>query len=231
MRRNPGMIGYLALVLVFSIIVTEILPDGTADDVLKAVSTNLANVDWSFPLRLVASAFVVDLTGYTALVILVGVIGCLGWLERRFGTLRAFGIFLAIHVGVTLITLVVVVVAIRTGIYPDDVRDELDYGVSYGAIGCTGAVTFFLPKWARVPWAAAILLVPLVAAEWYGWFPDFSTVGHVLSAVSGLVISSGLVGYSADKERRERGDADSVSGGGGDGGARCRRSGERGKRA
>jgi len=119
------------------------------------VSTDLDNLDWLFPLRLLASAFVADPDVDTVVLVLVGVVGAFGWLERRFGTAWAFGVFLAIHVVATLVTLLVVVTGVRTGFYPPEVRDDLDYGISYGAIGCTGAIVWFLPKWARVPAALA----------------------------------------------------------------------------
>ncbi|WP_132122796.1 rhomboid-like protein [Actinocrispum wychmicini] len=192
-RRNPGTVAYLALLLAGSLVVFGILPDDAADDALRSVSTNLANVDWLFPLRLLASGLVADPSAYTLVLVLAGVIGSMGWLERRFGAARAFGIFLAVHIGVTLLTLLVVVVGVRTGFYPPAVRDDLDYGISYGAIGCAAAVTGFLPRWARVPAALVVLFVPFVAAEWYGWVPDFATIGHVLSALAGFVTSAVLV--------------------------------------
>jgi uncharacterized membrane protein YjjB (DUF3815 family) len=189
LRRNPGTTGYVVLLLAVSVIVFGVLP--APDPVLAAISTDLANVDWMLPLRLVGSALVVDLPGLVLLV--AGVVGCLGWLERRFGAARAFGIFLAVHVGATLVTLLVVVIAVQSGIYPDGVRNDPDYGVSYGAIGCMGAVTLFLPKRVRLPWVAVMMLLSFAASVWYGWLPDFSTLGHVLSAVFGLAISGRLV--------------------------------------
>lgn len=196
LRRNPGTAGYLVVLLVVSVVVFGVLPDDDTEDVLRAVSTDLANVDWSIPLRLLGSALVVDLSGgvvNTLVVVVAGIAGCLGWLERRFGTVKAFGIFLAVHVAATLVTLLVIVLALRAGIYPDEVRDELDYGVSYGALGCMGAVTFFLPRGFRVPWAAVVLLLPFLAADWYRWLPDFSTVGHVVSGLLGVAISRQLI--------------------------------------
>lgn len=193
MRRHPGAVSYLLLLLAGTVVVFGVLPDDLIEEALRAVSTDLANLDWLFPLRLLASALVAEPTVYTLLLVVVGVVGAFGWLERRFGTAWAFGIFLAVHVGVTLVTLLVVVLGVHTGFYPPDVPEDLDYGISYGALGCCGAVVCFLPKWARVPAALAVLLLPLVAAEWYGWVPDFATIGHVLSALSGFAVSVVLV--------------------------------------
>jgi hypothetical protein len=192
-RRHPGTASYLLLLLAGSVVVFGVLPADLTDEALRAVSTDLANLDWLFPVRLLASALVAEPSVYTVLLVLVGVVGAFGWLERRFGTAWAFGIFLSVHVGVTLVTLLVEVVGVHVGFYPPEVREDLDYGISYGALGCTGAVVCFLPKWARVPVVLAVLLLPLVAADWYGWVPDFATVGHILSGVSGCAISVGLV--------------------------------------
>jgi hypothetical protein len=192
-RRHPGTVSYLLLLLAGTVVVFEVLPDDLIDEALRGVSTDLANLDWLFPLRLLASALVAEPSLYTLLLVVVGVVGAFGWLERRFGTAWAFGIFLAVHVGVTLVTLLVEVVGVRTGFYPPEVREDLDYGISYGAIGCSGAVVCFLPTRARVPAALAVVLLPLVAADWYGRVPDFATIGHVLSALSGLAISVALV--------------------------------------
>ncbi|GAB3895231.1 hypothetical protein GCM10029964_074820 [Kibdelosporangium lantanae] len=192
MRRHPGTVSYLLLLLAGTVVVFGVLPDDLIDEALRAVSTDLANLDWLFPLRLLASALVAEPTVYTLLLVLVGVVGAFGWLERRFGTAWAFGIFLSVHVGVTLVTLLVEVVGVHVGFYPPEVREDLDYGISYGAIGCCGAVVSFLPGWARVPAALAVLLLPLVAADWYGWVPDFATIGHLLSGLSGFAVSFAL---------------------------------------
>jgi hypothetical protein len=79
--------------------------------------------------------------------------------------------------------------ATHTGRYPDEIRYELDYGVSFGALGAIGAVTYLLPKWLRIPWAVIAVLYPLTAADWYGHLPDYSTLGHVLSAATGVALS------------------------------------------
>jgi hypothetical protein len=184
MRSVRGTAGYLLLLLITHLVVANLSP-AAADTLLHAISTAPADFDWWFPLRLIASALVVDTSGDlldTVLIVVVGVAFCLGLLERRLGTARAFGVFLAVHVFVTLLTLLLVAVAD----YPPEVWTELDYGVSYGALGAAGAVTWFLPLWTRVPWAAFALLYPLTAADWYGALPDVTTAGHVLSAATGL---------------------------------------------
>lgn len=196
LRRRPGTLAYLAVLLITHLVVFHALPEETRLRVLRAISTNLAAMQWSSPLRLAASAFVVDASGSllnVALIVVVGIVVCLGRLEYRLGTARAFGIFGAAHILASLLVLAVVAAAVRTGRYPSEVAHELDYGVSYGALGAVGAVTWFVPKWVRVPWAVAALLYPLTAAEWYGWLPDYSSVGHVLSAAIGIGTAALLV--------------------------------------
>jgi hypothetical protein len=186
MRSVRGTAGYLVLLLITRLVVAALSPDA-AGTLLHAISTAPADFGWWFPLRLVASALVVDTSGAvldTVLIVVVGIAFCLGLLERRLGTARAFGVFLGVHVFATLLTLVLAVAAD----YPAEVWTELDYGVSYGALGAAGAATWFLPRWVRVPWAAFALLYPLTAADWYGALPDVTTAGHVLSAASGLVL-------------------------------------------
>ncbi|MEW2352147.1 rhomboid-like protein [Spirillospora sp. NPDC029432] len=196
MRRVGGTAAYLALLLATHVAVFHVLSPGAREDVLRAISTNLADMGWTAPFRLVGSALVADTSGTVldnVLIIGLGVTVCLGYLEYRLGLLRAASVFAITHVAVTLIVLAVVAVAVSTGRYPGEVEHDLDYGVSFGALGAIGAVTTFLPKPLRVPWALIAVLFPLTAADWYGLLPDYSTVGHCLSAAIGVVLSFTLV--------------------------------------
>lgn len=195
LRRSAGTACYLAFLLVTHVVVFRLLPADAEQRVLRSISTNLADMDWSAPLRLAGSALVVNTSGALidiALIVGLGLALCLGLLERRLGTVRAFTVFGVSHVLVSLIVLAVVAAAVSAGRYPDEVRHELDYGVSFGALGAIGAVTWFLPAWGRVPWAAIALFYPLTAATWYGSLPDYSTIGHVLSAATGLALGAAL---------------------------------------
>lgn len=196
-RRRPGTVCYLAVLLASHLFVFHVLADEGRRRVLQGISTNLAAMGWSAPLRLVASALVVDTSGSVLNVVLIvffGIVVGLGSLECRLGGVRAFGIFGAAHVLASLLVLAVVAVAVRTGRYPSEVANQLDYGISFGALGAIGAVTWLLPRWARVPWAAAALLYPLTAADWYGSVPDYTTVGHVLAAAIGLGAAAATLG-------------------------------------
>jgi hypothetical protein len=156
-RRIRGTAAYLVVLLATHIIVFRLVPKDTKEDILRAISTNLADMTWTAPLRLVGSALVADTSGTVLdniLVIGLGIAVCLSVLEYRLGTFRAFATFAMTHVLVTLIVLAVVAMATHSGRYPDEIRHELDYGVSFGALGAIGAVTCLLPKWLRLPWAA-----------------------------------------------------------------------------
>lgn len=196
LRRRPGTWCYLAVLLATHLVIFHMLSDDGKRRVLAGISTDLSAMDWSSPVRLLASGLVVDTSGgllNIALVVVLGIAACLGWLEYRLGSGRAFLIFAAAHVVASLFVLVIVAVAVRTGRYPDEVTREFDYGVSYGALGAIGAVTWLVPAWARLPWAMVAVLYPLTAADWYGWLPDYSSIGHVSSAVIGLGVAAYLL--------------------------------------
>ncbi|GDY33826.1 hypothetical protein GTS_54590 [Gandjariella thermophila] len=202
--RNPVTAGYLLLVLLARWLVGELSP-AHASAVLHAISTNLDNMTRHPVFSLAASALVP--AGGLQVVTVPGIVGCLAWLERRFGVGRAFGVFAAGHVLGTLASLAVIVLALRAGGYPDEVRGTLDYGVSYGAIAALTAVSPFLPRRLAVPWAAFGLLYGFTETAWYGALPDFGTFGHASAALTGLV--AGL--WLARSVRRSRTEEPSVS--------------------
>ncbi|XVQ09870.1 rhomboid-like protein [Spirillospora sp. CA-255316] len=210
LRRCAGTASYLAFLLATHIIVFRVLSEDQRQRVLEAISTNLADMnDWTAPFRLVASALVVDTSGTfldQILIVGLGIAVCLSWLGYRLGALRAFAIFGTAHVLATLLVLGAVAYAVHSGLYPDEVRHDLDYGVSFGSIGAIGAVTWLLPTWVRIPWAVVAVLYPLTAATWYDWLPDYSSVGHVLSGAIGVALSALVV-----REARARRAAPDVS--------------------
>jgi hypothetical protein len=192
LRRCAGTLLYLAVLAATHIVLFQLLTPARRHSVLEAISTNLDGMNGTAPFRLVASALVIDVSGTPLdqiLIVGVGIAACLGALEYRLGTLHAFGIFAGVHIVASLIVLSVAAMAVHTGRYPAEIKHDLDYGVSFGALGTIGAVTWLLPKWLRFPWAAVAVLFPLTAATWYGWLPDYSTVGHVLSAALGVTLS------------------------------------------
>ncbi len=137
----------------------------------------------------------------------LGVCCFLAWVESRWSKPRAVAVFLGGHITATLLTAVVVTVALQHGWYPAAVRQASDYGVSYGAQTVMAVGTLALPRRARLPWAAFVLAWPLGGAEWPGPLPDFTTVGHLIAAVLGF----GLVAVPAFRRPRGQAPADRLA--------------------
>ena len=192
---SPVTAGYALVLASTYALVYHVLDRDDSERLLAAISTNVDNLARHPLAVLLASPLVIVARHVAVLDILLvdglGVLGCLGWLEHRYGAQRAFGIFLAGHVGGTLISAVVVIWATSTGRYPSAIHHELDYGVSYGAIAATAALTPLVWRRLRVPWALGTVLYPFAAADWYEGLPDPTTIGHVVGASIGLV--TGLV--------------------------------------
>ncbi|MFG3227301.1 rhomboid-like protein [Kitasatospora sp. NPDC048194] len=198
-RRSPMTSGYVGLLLLGHAWVEYGLSPAEADDLRGYISTNLDNLH-DHPVRaLVGSALLYDGTltdiastgfGGTLITLGLGIVVGLAWAERRYGTLRAAAVFLAGHVGATLITAGVILLALRQGWYPPSVRAASDYGISYGAQAALAFVVLALPRWARLPWAAFVLAWPLAGdGDWSGPLPEFTTVGHLLAAALGFVVA------------------------------------------
>jgi hypothetical protein len=199
-RRSPWTFGYLCVLLLTHAWVTLAPQVGNGAAVLLEVSTNLDNLRRHAVSSLLGSALFFDgtLTDVTSLdfagtviTLGLGVVWCLGWLERQWGALRAFGVFLAGHIGATLITAVVIVVALGHGWYTPDVRHAVDYGISYGAETVLALTTGFLPRRYRVPWAVFVVAWPVLGGDWSGPLPDFTTVGHLVAATMGFALALG----------------------------------------
>ncbi|WP_424638285.1 rhomboid-like protein [Embleya sp. AB8] len=188
-RRSPATFAVLILLGINGIVVGWLMSATASDRLLDEISTNLDNLD-HHPLRALAGSLLVadvhgTLTG-NVLTIGFGLGVCMAFLEHRIGTLRAVGVTILGHVGATLVTAVVLIVAIHAGTYPEDTRHTLDYGVSYASMAAIAAVTTLLPGRMRPWWALACLAYPFSSAQWYGELPDFTTIGHVSAALIGL---------------------------------------------
>jgi hypothetical protein len=159
-------------------------------------STNAVNLGVRPVGALVASALIVNgsLTDAgTVITLWLGIGGALWWIEARHGPARAAVVFLGGHVGATLLTLPVILAAIRAGRYAEETRTVVDVGISYGAQAALAAVVAFLPGWTRAPWVVFVLGWPLLDAEWSGLLPDFTTVGHLFAAAIGFVLAATLL--------------------------------------
>ncbi|MEW5529753.1 rhomboid-like protein [Streptomyces virginiae] len=219
-RRAPLTLAYVCLLLVTHAWIGYGLSAGRSAGVLGYVSTNPDNLR-DHPLSaLLGSVLFFDgtltdvaSTGFVGTLITLGLGVCcfLAWAERRWGAVRAVAVFLGGHVGATLLTAAVIAVALRQGWYPASVRQELDFGVSYGAQTVLAVGTLALPRWGRLPWVVFVLGWPLGGAEWAaGPLPDFTTVGHLVAAVLGF----GLLGVPAFRRQRVRAGGPSDAAGG-----------------
>ncbi|MFD5429648.1 rhomboid-like protein [Streptomyces sp. NPDC127084] len=203
-RRAPLTFGYVCLLLVTHAWVGYGLSTERAATLLDFVSTNLDNLRDHPVAALLGSALFFDGTltdvaspDFVGTLITLGLgVGCfLAWVEYRWGTLRAVAAFLGGHVAATLLTAVVITVALRHGWYENAVRQASDYGISYGAQTVLALGILALPLRYRLPWAAFVLAWPLGGLVWEGPLPDFTTIGHLIAAVIGfgIVIVSRLV--------------------------------------
>ncbi|MFI6582261.1 rhomboid-like protein [Embleya sp. NPDC050493] len=188
-RRSPATFAVLILLAITGVVVGRLMSETDADRLLDDISTNLDNLH-HHPLRAMAgSLMVADVHGTLAgnvLTIGFGLGVCMAYLEQRVGTLRAVGVTVLGHVGATLVTAVVLIVAIDAGTYPPETRYTLDYGVSYASMAAIAAITPLLPGRLRPWWALGCLLYPFSSVRWYGDLPDFTTIGHVSAALIGL---------------------------------------------
>ncbi|WP_051710594.1 rhomboid-like protein [Streptomyces sp. NRRL S-350] len=212
-RRSPLTLGYVGLLVLGHIWVEGRLSADQADTVRAYLSTNLDNLHDHPITALLGSALLYDgtltdvaSTGFASTLITLGlgICCCLAWAERRFGRLRAAAVFLGGHIGATLVTAVVILTALRHGWYPDSVRADFDYGISYGAQATLAFATLALPRWARLPWAAFVVAWPLSGdSEWPGPLPDFTTVGHLVSAALGFALAGAAAVTAARRRRAE----------------------------
>ncbi|MFJ9443738.1 rhomboid-like protein [Kitasatospora sp. NPDC101235] len=211
-RRSPLTFGYVVLLLLGHVWVEDLLAADRADALRDHISTNLDNLHDHPVTALLGSALLFDGTlteilstgfGGTLITLGLGVCCCLAWAERRFGSLRAAAVLLYGHIGATLITAAVILLALRHGWYPESVRQASDYGISYGAQTLLALATLAVPRWARLPWAAFVVAWPLSGdGEWPGPLPDFTTVGHLLAAALGFILAA-TVALTASRRRAE----------------------------
>jgi hypothetical protein len=204
-RRNPVTAGYVVLLLSTHLWITEWLSPEAAHRLLLAASTNLDNLAEDPVGSLVGSALFFDggfvwqgsIDTGTLITLAAGVACCLAWLERRHGARWAYTVFGAGHVGATLITAGVIEYALSRGWYPRAIHHSMDFGISYGAEAVLAAMTFVLPwRAARPVWAVAVLAWPVAGGDWEGVLPDFTTVGHLTSAVIGFAVGALLLRLS-----------------------------------
>jgi len=194
-RRNPLTFGYLMLLAASWALLRFVLTPAAGHRLLEAISTNLDNLPHHPLLAPFGSLLVVDTSAsllFLTLIVGFGVACCFAVLERQIGAARAIFLGVTGHLAATLASLGLIALALRHGWYPSEVRSELDYGVSYLATTAAAAVTALIrPLLLAAGYALIMLALPFTNTIWYGWLPDFITVGHLCAALFGLA----MIGY------------------------------------
>lgn len=206
-RGAPAASLYVCLLLSLHLVLDHLVPKDDAARFVQYVSTNVDNLT-SHPLAALAgSALMLDSTlihiftiGFvgTLITLVAGLMVVLPALERRLGAARALGVFVAGHVGATLVAAVIIEIAVAHGVYPSSVRSAHDVGISYGAQAVLGCGVVLLARGRpRVLCAILVLAWPLGDMSVVGGLPDFTTCGHLIAALLGFAAGAFL-------ERRDR---------------------------
>ena len=150
---------------------------------LDHVSSNVDNLRTHPALALVGSAMFVDGPLVPNLVA-----GCvpMGIAEARLGSRNAAAVFVAGHVGATLINAAIIKRGVRIGYYDDAITGSRDVGLSYGALAVRFAAigTFTDPRAVAVD---AIKAGAILALTQPWRMPrDFVATGHVIAAAIGV---------------------------------------------
>ncbi|MGW4275378.1 rhomboid-like protein [Streptomyces seoulensis] len=105
-------------------------------------------------------------------------------LERRAGTLRAAGVFLAGHVLATLATEVPVGLAVLAGDLPDSSLHRLDYGISFGVAASLGALAGLLRPWPR--WILLAGFAGAALSDLLTFADPMTSAGHLVAVTLGV---------------------------------------------
>ena len=181
-------LGYAAVLVAVSAALVDLGPRVRAQVIAQA-STNLHNLAHGHLATLFGSAFVTDAGPmYFWLPCLVCLLA-LAELIWRSGRLAI--VFVAGHIGATLLVAVGLTAAIEVGWLPLSISRASDVGVSYGAVAGLGALTAAVPRRWRPAWIGWWVPVGIAAAA---MGDDFTDVGHSVALVLGMLVSLRLGG-------------------------------------
>jgi hypothetical protein len=181
-------LGYAAVLVAVSAALVDLGPRVRAQVIAQA-STNLHNLAHGHLATLFGSAFVTDAGPmYFWLPCLVCLLA-LAELIWRSGRLAI--VFVAGHIGATLLVAVGLTAAIEVGWLPLSISRASDVGVSYGAVAVLGALTAAVPRRWRPAWIGWWVPVGIAAAA---MGDDFTDVGHSVALVLGMLVSLRLGG-------------------------------------
>ncbi|QIS09421.1 rhomboid-like protein [Nocardia arthritidis] len=177
----PVTLGYLAGLVVVAVALSA-LSESAQTGVILHTSTNLHNLLHGHISTLFASAFVIG-DAAVALTILPLLACLLALAELRFGSGQLVRIFLAGHIGATLLVAVGLWIAVTAEWMPQSIGWAEDVGISYGAMAVLGALVAVLPRPWRIAWIVGWFVV---AVEGAVVGQTFTNVGHLLSLLIGV---------------------------------------------
>jgi hypothetical protein len=188
LARVRMTLGYaVALVTVSSVLL--VLGPRVRAQVVGQVSTNLHNLAHGRLATLLGSAFVTDagpiyfwLPGLVCLLALAELI----WRSGRLAM-----VFVAGHVGATVLVALGLTATIELGWLPLSISRASDVGMSYGAVAVLGALTSALPHRLRPGWIGWWVPGGIAAATVAA---DFTAIGHAVALVLGMLVATRLTG-------------------------------------
>ncbi|MEU7633642.1 rhomboid-like protein [Nocardia sp. NPDC049220] len=196
-QRLPATVGYLAGLVIVSA-VFSVLSDSAQTKMVRNASTNLHNLLNGRVGTLLSSAFVIG--DVTAASVIIPLLACLLALaELRFGALRLVRVFLAGHIGATLLVAAGLWVAVEAGWVPASIGSVEDVGVSYGAMALVGALVAAVPRRWRILWVTVWFIV---AAEGVMIGQTFTHVGHLVAFTIGSAVGFVMIRRVSTAVRR-----------------------------
>ncbi|MFE7802987.1 rhomboid-like protein [Nocardia sp. NPDC057440] len=195
--RLPATAGYLAALVIVTT-VFSVLSDSARSKMVLHASTNLHNLLNGHVGTLFSSALVIgDVSAAWAIIPLLGCLLALA--ELRFGAVHLMRVFLAGHIGATLLVAGGLWIAIDVGWVPASIRWAEDVGVSYGAMALIGALVVAVPHRWRLAWATTWFMI---AAEGVLIERTFTSVGHLISCCIGTAVGFGMIRANAASTRK-----------------------------
>ncbi|WP_233434438.1 rhomboid-like protein [Nocardia yamanashiensis] len=186
------------LLLALSTIVLTVLNDAAATKVVLHASTNLHNLLHGHVGTLFSSALIIgDDTVAWGVLIMFGALLALS--ELRFGGRRLLAVFLAGHIGATLLVAIGLWIGVHQDWLPDSIASAEDVGISYGAMALVGALIASIPSDFRFLWAAgwsALAIDAVLAGR------TFTNVGHLLALAIGLALGYRMLKATDTPRRR-----------------------------
>lgn len=188
LARVRMTLGYATALVTVSVVLLVLGPR-VRDQVVGQASTNLHNLAHGHLATLFGSAFVTDsgpIYYWLPWLICLLALAELIWRSGRMAM-----VFVAGHIGTTLLVATGLTAAIELRWLPLSIARASDVGMSYGAVAVLGALTAAIPR----RWRPA----------WIGWWvpagigsaivaSDFTDVGHAVALLLGMVVATRLTG-------------------------------------